>query len=321
MPAITGTVYGDLDTPVGGRIVRAYRRDTGALIGEAVSLTGTDGDPEIGKVTLLLHADGVSGETAIIDHSPLRQTVTQSGGSLGFGANLDTNRKKFGVSSMAFRRIQYDYFSVPHHSTLSLGSGDFTLEFWVNLYNLETSAGHGLITKGWPMVGSGYGEWLFYKDGSNNLVFYASSANSSWDIASNVVILPAASVALHTWHHLAVTRSGTTLRTFGNGILQSTWTSSASFAANTNPIYIGGTPYTSSNTSMQGWIDEVRITKGLARYTASFTPPTAAFQHRAFPALGSYEILTPYSGAVDVVCLDDETGVTYDDLIARVNVA
>lgn len=78
-------------------------------------------------------------------------------------------------------------------------------------------------------------------------------------------------VELNTWTHVAATRSGGTTRVFVNGVLTGSNTNSYS-PAYTNPLIGVNSSYTPA--IFQGYIDDLRITKGYARYTAAFTPPT-----------------------------------------------
>ena len=84
-------------------------------------------------------------------------------------------------------------------------------------------------------------------------------------------------LSANTWYHIAVTRSGNTFRTFVNGVVEKTYTSSAAvFSDATVPYNIGRTAYQSGTFYYNGYMDDLRVTKGYARYTANFTPPTSA---------------------------------------------
>jgi hypothetical protein len=83
-------------------------------------------------------------------------------------------------------------------------------------------------------------------------------------------------ISANTWVHFAATRSGTTVRLFRNGALDGTATISGQ--AGSNSITIGNqAPGLGNNNYLIGYLDDIRLTKGVARYTTSFTPPTAAF--------------------------------------------
>jgi hypothetical protein len=121
---------------------------------------------------------------------------------------------------------------------------------------------------------SGYGAFLVFNSTNTDLKFYSSSNIAAWDIANAQAI---GAVSVNTWYHVAITRQGNTFRTYLNGVQGSTWTSSAALYTPTKPLGIGSNP--DGSYSLNGWLDELRITKGVARYTgaASFTPPTAPF--------------------------------------------
>jgi hypothetical protein len=110
--------------------------------------------------------------------------------------------------------------------------------------------------------------WVsFY--GGNSIKFCASSTNSGWDVANNISF---GSPTLNSWNHFAVSRSGSSIRLFLNGVLGATVTSSAALTDHSSPFTIGsqfsgGNPFT-------GYISNVRLVKGTAVYTSAFTPPT-----------------------------------------------
>ena len=95
---------------------------------------------------------------------------------------------------------------------------------------------------------------------------------------NNTAILQAGTISTNTWTHLAVSRSGTSLRGFINGTqVGSTVTNSTSLLNVAQRPVIGTNGNTVSIENFNGYMDDLRITKGYARYTANFTPPTAAF--------------------------------------------
>jgi len=85
-------------------------------------------------------------------------------------------------------------------------------------------------------------------------------------------------LAINTWYHIAVSRSGSTFRSFVNGVVEKTFTSSATiFSDVTIPYNIGRSGYSPGGYFYyNGYIDDLRINKGVARYTTTFTPPTSA---------------------------------------------
>ena len=97
--------------------------------------------------------------------------------------------------------------------------------------------------------------------------------SGSWDIATTQVL---GSIHNETWHHIAVVRSGSTLTTYVDGTSRGTDTISLAMSPTSADVEIGQGVYTSSY-PYEGYLDDIRITKGVARYTSNFTPPTASF--------------------------------------------
>jgi len=181
-------------------------------------------------------------------------------------AKISTTQSKFGGSSMAFDGTG-DYLASPDNLTLGFGSGAFTVEGWIYLNN--TSGTKGIV----------------FGRGSNSFGFrvgqsYLGNVNGLNIVKSGVADLDycAFTFVTNTWYHVAVVRSGTTIYFFVNGTQQTTLGSGAGSFNYVNPTsgyYIGCNNDT--NEQFAGYIDDLRVTKGLARYTTNFTPPTAAF--------------------------------------------
>jgi hypothetical protein len=175
-------------------------------------------------------------------------------------AQIDTGTKKYGTGSMEFDGTG-DYLVAPSNSELIL-SGDFTIECWA--YR-SASGNYRLFTLG-DSVGT-----------SGIEIYVSPGAGDSWVVYSNnATRITGASATRQVWTHLAVVRSGSTVTLYVNGTASgSTWSSSATFSGR---FFVGAEFYNNTVTAdTNGFIDDLRITKGIARYTANFTPPAAPF--------------------------------------------
>jgi hypothetical protein len=173
----------------------------------------------------------------------------------------------FGGTSAAFD-ADTSYLRVTSGSDFAFPS-DFTIECWV--YFTNSSRGYqGIIG---AHNGSDQTAWVLYLEQNNTLNFQTSSG-SGWSngVGSGETVTP------NEWHHIAVSRSGSSLRIFIDGTLKGTVTNNVNVASG-SVIDIGD--YTclnhAYNFTMSGYIDELRITKGIARYTSTFSIPTEAF--------------------------------------------
>ena len=221
-------------------------------------LTGsTVGDVHFPKVKLLLPFDGSNGATSTTDNSNANNTVSFAG-----TAQISTAQSKFGASSLLLDGNS-DYLEVTN-SELDLGGATCTIEFWVYLLGGIGS----LIT--------------FYSDYSG-----ASSGISIEKTTGNVVkvnmsgdgadITGTTTMSTGQWYHIAFSGSDGSYKLFLNGTQEgSTATGSITDGHDTKKIgvfwYSGGGYLRYWN----GYLDDFRITKGLARYTSNFTPPTSA---------------------------------------------
>jgi hypothetical protein len=187
-------------------------------------------------------------------------------------AQVSTTQAKWGTTSMYFDGTG-DTLILPNNPIYDFGTSDFTIEGWVYVIALSGSAQETFIGRG---VNAGASFHIALTTGGA-WVYYLSSNNSTWNIASAVNI---GTNSLNTWQHIALVRNGTTFTPYFNGVAGTTTTSSSAIywnsgTSNVNQITVGGTE--ASTQVLNGYIDDLRITKGYARYTANFTPPTAAF--------------------------------------------
>ena len=185
------------------------------------------------------------------------------------GAQISTAQSKWGGSSMYFDGTG-DYLQSIPTPNLELGSGDYTVECWINI---SAAASNGGIVGIGPVGGLTNTTWSIEFNGSaNTLSVYIYNAN-----ISTFIINGTTNVKTSTWIHVALTRSGNNTRLFINGTQEgSTYTSGYTISAGNN-LYVGGGFYAPSTRTITGYIQDLRITKGYARYTANFTPPTSAF--------------------------------------------
>lgn len=176
-------------------------------------------------------------------------------------AQVSTTQAKFGTTSVAFDGSG-DGLKFPSNSPMSMGTGNFTWEFWVN--PATASAGYkSIVDTRTATLSDGF--FFGLNPGTLQLV-----------VVSNVTVLTAStSLTANTWQHVALVRSSGTLTIYLGG------TSIGSVSNSTNLTsgagVIGASDSISNPNPFNGYIDDLRITKGVARYTANFTPPTQAF--------------------------------------------
>lgn len=213
------------------------------------------GDASFTNVSLLLHMDGSNGSTTFTDNSLNALTVTANG-----NAQISTAQSKFGGSSGLFDGTG-DYLSIAHNAALSIESGDFTIESWV--YRAASGLLHNVVNKRIATPASGHG-WRVNADNTLQLFFTGGSSITSTSTVPSGV-----------WTHIAVTRSGNTVRQFINGTIDATTATFSDGTSNTQQFRVGIDQ--DAVAGFNGYIDDLRITKGAARYTASFTPPVNPF--------------------------------------------
>ena len=218
-------------------------------------------DPVFNNVSLLLHGNGANGSTTITDSSSSPKTVTAVG-----NAQISTAQSKFGGSSMLFDGTG-DWLTIPDSDEFSFGSGNFTIEAWI--YNNTTGTFRHIVGQG---NGNGtVAAFYFFKSNTNKLSGLIGSSGGSTIVSSS------ADLPLNTWTHVAFVRNGGTITLYINGVADGT-ASVTGIVVNdlSNQLRVGAAGEFPTDT-WAGYIDELRITKGVARYTSNFTPPTAPF--------------------------------------------
>jgi len=155
-----------------------------------------------------------------------------------------------------------DYLTAPTSDNFGYGTGDFTIEFWAYM---NTIAGDETIISNLTSVSS-VNPHLFRNVGM--LVYYTNSGER---------IRSANILAAQTWTHIAICRASGSTRLFVNGVQTGSTYADANNYGSTAPLAVGtywsgGTPV--GVTTFNGYMNDVRFTKGLARYTTTFTPPT-----------------------------------------------
>jgi len=181
-------------------------------------------------------------------------------------AQVSTTQAKWGTTSMYFDGTG-DWLLVPNRSLFDFGSGSFTVEGW--FYPTTSSPTSGLITK---RANSGvYAPFLIETASSLTPTFYFSTTGSSWNSITSSI-----SFTINTWNHFAITRNGSTFTIWINGSSGGTASTSSALMTNTDAVSIGASGV-NGDRPVVGYMDDVRITNGLARYAATFTPATAAF--------------------------------------------
>ena len=226
-----------------------------------------DGDNNFNKVSLLLHCEGVDGSTVITDSSNSPKTITTTG-----NARLRTANSKFGASACYFDGSG-DYLSLPNRSAFTFGADDFTIEMW--FYQEATGAIKQLIGCHSTSGGNSVAAFLMLSNASK-LDFAIFSGGSMLSVTNP------STHTLNAWHHVAAVRIDTALKLFVDGVLVATTVigsvtvNAGSYGLALGAIMSTGTP-DPGGYYYQGYIDDVRVTKGVGRYSSSFTPPASAF--------------------------------------------
>jgi hypothetical protein len=228
-------------------------------------------DAQFNYVTMLLHGDGTNGaqNNTFVDSSTNNFTITRNG---------NTTQGSFspygsGWSNVFDGSISSAYLSVATNTAFNCGTGNFTVEAWVNIT---------AYTGSYPLIignnNGGFSAGAIALTSQNATSGGASKISfTAYDINSSGVTLAAASTnTIGGWTHFAVVRNGTSLVLYINGASSASTTISAGVSLDfgKNGLLIGGGNWDTANGYYAGYISNLRLVKGTAVYTSAFTPST-----------------------------------------------
>jgi hypothetical protein len=264
-------------------------------------------DPADPRTVLSLHAEDTDDSSC---YQP--KTVTLAG-----SAAVSTTEKKFDTASFSVANAGTSTANgvvITDHQDFDFGTGDFTIEMWAyrssntyygTLFYFTEAAEFSLLVA--PTTG-------------NIVLNYRSSGGTQVNISTGVTF------PLTTWQHVVVQRRGTNFEFYLNGALGNTTaiTGGASSTVNSAGSFYLGRTNASSALTWAGYIDEVRVTKGVARYTAAFDPATMPNCDSVVPgnivAVPGTSPLTGMSVAVQQQTIGDQNGaVALSGVSATVN--
>jgi hypothetical protein len=183
-------------------------------------------------------------------------------------AQISTSVVKYGTGSIYFDGSSSGLAFYANLQNLQFSTGDFTIECWVNKTANGTNAYDAVVGLG-STVNATQG-WYLEVSTSRGIYFVINNTSVSYATWVNDGL----------WHHIAVTRSSGTVYIFKDGVLLTSGSLSTTVPTTATAARVGNYYNGSTNYYFNGYIDELRITKGYARYTASFTAPIAPFPNQ-----------------------------------------
>lgn len=218
-------------------------------------------DPYWSSVVLLAMNDSRADGTFIFDDASNSENQLFNNGNVQW----DTAQAPTGLTSSGLFDGSGGYLSSADSADWHFGSGDFTVEAWIRFNSVATVQ---VFFSQW-LGTANQKSWQLYFNTTNALEFTTSSTGANQTVHS-VSWTPSTG----TWYHIAVIRTGTTIRFFVNGAqVGADKTDSSTFFNASTPLIIGGNEAGTAN-YFNGWMASFRITKGVARYTAAFTVPS-----------------------------------------------
>ncbi len=238
-------------------------------IGDAIFTTVVDATGNDTYTKILLHFDGTDASTDIPDSNVggLPHTWTVSG-----SAQLDTAAFKFGTASLLLDGTT-DYVSTPASADFALGSGAFTIDFWFNC-----DAAGGTVQRLCGQADSGptitTQTFNIRRLATNVIAATATVSSTPFLVTGTTTFTNAVNTG---WHHCAFVRTGNILKLFIDGVQEGgDLAITGSVNTSVNNVSVGALGENTA-TTWTGWIDEFRLSVGIARWTTDFIPPTSAY--------------------------------------------
>ncbi len=243
-----------------------------------ISVDGsTVGDPYFPQTKLLLPLNGTNGATTTSDLSNSNYTVTFVG-----NAEISTAQSKFGGSSL-YVADGNDYLVSSGSQQLRILNGSlWTMEVWVyfdfNVLNSIASSGHWVT---FMKLSGGAGAWngtnghsvnVFLYNNGGNKVLYVQTPNASNSCCTAITSTLSGLISDQTWHHIAVTGNAGTLTLYVDGVSKGSSSSGMGNPTSDVMAYLGD----SGGYSSGMYFNDYRVSRGIVRYTSTFTPPTTA---------------------------------------------
>lgn len=230
-------------------------------------------DPYYSNVYGLYHLD-----TNYNDSGPAGRTLMTSGTTSTYGVLPQS--PKFGTGSLRCTPNTTTVVKVPPHASL-YATGDFCVEFWMRANDVQTTYSNILATMGAPGLSStaapvdglGFCNWTDQSGSKTGATTATCYLNNPPNQARLTTIRNPNDGA---WHHLALTRSGSTCYLYFDGVMESSAPYSLPLDLGRRyGMIIGRGTNVADNNVVRGFIDDLRITIGVPRYTSNFSVPTA----------------------------------------------
>ena len=245
-------------------------------------LSGASGNDSFTKV--LLHFDGADAATVITDSNigGSAHVWTAAG-----NAQIDTAQTKFGTASLLLDGTG-DWVSMPDHADLTFGANDFTIDFW---FYCNDPVGVVRHLAGQCDSANTPGSTSFYILRLTNGTIQATMVIGGSDTLNCVSTTQYSNTINPGWHHLAYVRTGSNFLLFLDGVQEGFAQLNGALTNSTNQLRVGAQGENTANT-WKGWIEEFRISIGVARWTDTFVPPAAAYISAGGTPCGLYSART-----------------------------
>jgi hypothetical protein len=179
-----------------------------------------------------------------------------------------TGTKKLGTAAAYFDG-DGDYLSLADSEDWNFGSGDFTIDFWINPSSVAPGD-KDLVSSG--NVGAGNSYWFIRNDAG--LIRFSLVVGGVFQAN----IIDSVSMVAGNWYHVAMIRSGNDWKLYKNGVLVGSVSNPVIFPSLSTPVRVGaGDNAGSAYRFYSGYFDELSISKGVARWTSNFTPPNSQY--------------------------------------------